>query len=215
MIFSFQRAIVGGEIQTTRYGPPLMESVPENIPLPKVKLLPYRNYIFYSVANFLTILAIILFPTVINRTEYVTLKISFIFTATTLVWLGMVLAISFMESWKKFQAVTLTRKVGLDVGRLIFFSLNQMEILACCFMLLLFHGFEQLQDIFTWKVLYFLVFQLALQVLWLQPSLDDRGIQICEGNNPGPSLLHLFYVLLECGKVLCFLRISYQFLLSI
>lgn len=71
MIFSFQRAIVGGEIQTTRYGPPLMESVPENIPLPKVKLLPYRNYIFYSVANFLTILAIILFPTVINRTGFI------------------------------------------------------------------------------------------------------------------------------------------------
>lgn len=142
----------------------------------------------------------------------------------------MILAISFMESWRKFQAPTLTREVGLDVGRLIFFTLNRMEILgkfdqtiafllyshglnvACCFMLFMFHGFEQVQDIIDYKGLYVLVLILAVQVLILQPQLDERGRAIARGAKLPPSKIHTAYVLLECAKLGCFLRLAYHFL---
>ena len=45
-----------------------------------------------------------------------------------LIWLGMVLGISFLEAPVKFRAPTLTRSVGLDVGRHVFGFFNKVEI---------------------------------------------------------------------------------------
>ena len=37
-----------------------------------------------------------------------------------LLWAGMVAGISFLESWVKFRAPTLTKTIGVDVGRTVF-----------------------------------------------------------------------------------------------
>ncbi|KAL6059846.1 Transmembrane protein [Balamuthia mandrillaris] len=65
------------------------------------------------------------------------LKAHGMMASIALVWLGMVLAISFFEAWRKFQAQTLTRKVGLDVGRTVFHGFNAIETIMA-FLLLLF-----------------------------------------------------------------------------
>jgi hypothetical protein len=44
------------------------------------------------------------------------------------VWLGMVLAISFMEVPLKFRAPGVTLQVGLAIGRLVFWALNAAEL---------------------------------------------------------------------------------------
>jgi hypothetical protein len=44
------------------------------------------------------------------------------------VWLGMVVAISFMEAPLKFHAPGVTLQIGLGIGRLVFRALNAAEL---------------------------------------------------------------------------------------
>lgn len=44
--------------------------------------------------------------------------------ATAFIWLGMVLAISFLETPLKFRAPGITLPLGLGIGRLVFRALN-------------------------------------------------------------------------------------------
>ena len=48
--------------------------------------------------------------------------------AVVFCWLGMVLAISFLEAPLKFQAPGITVQLGLGIGRLVFRALNAVEI---------------------------------------------------------------------------------------
>lgn len=48
--------------------------------------------------------------------------------AVPFVWLGMVLAISFLEAPLKFRAPGITLPLGLGIGRLVFRALNAAEI---------------------------------------------------------------------------------------
>ena len=48
--------------------------------------------------------------------------------AVTFVWLGMVLAISFLEAPLKFRAPNVTLQIGLGIGRLVFRALNAAEV---------------------------------------------------------------------------------------
>lgn len=51
-------------------------------------------------------------------------------------WLGMVLAISFIEAPLKFQAPGITLQLGLGIGRLVFRALNAVEIALASLVLL-------------------------------------------------------------------------------
>ncbi|MCX6480237.1 MAG: hypothetical protein NTY24_07515 [Mycobacterium sp.] len=48
--------------------------------------------------------------------------------AAVFIWLGMVLAISFLEAPLKFRAPGVTMQVGLGIGRLVFRALNICEV---------------------------------------------------------------------------------------
>ncbi len=48
--------------------------------------------------------------------------------AITFLWLGMVLAISFLEAPLKFRAPNVTLQIGLGIGRLVFRMLNSVEV---------------------------------------------------------------------------------------
>jgi hypothetical protein len=47
--------------------------------------------------------------------------------AVTFVWLGMVLAISFLEAPLKFRAPGVDLRIGFGIGRLVFRALNAAE----------------------------------------------------------------------------------------
>ena len=49
-------------------------------------------------------------------------------TAAVFVWLGMVLAISFLETPLKFRAPGVDIPIGLGIGRIVFRALNRAEI---------------------------------------------------------------------------------------
>jgi len=116
---------------------------------------------------------------------------------TSILWLGFVLSISFMEAWLKFQAEGVTQIIGLNIGKLIFFALNKVELLFLITLGVLIlpkrraMGRENLVNIYG-----LLTVILLIQTFYLLPALDQRVDMIINGTPPVTSFFHFYYLLL-------------------
>lgn len=113
------------------------------------------------------------------------------------IWLGMILSISFMESWVKFLAPSITLLSGVDAGRHVFSVLNKCEIVLVVALLHLLEmqwSSVQLQDAYNkldleWlHLLILLPISLVcfLQTCWLLPALLSKSQQVI-ANASGPN----------------------------
>lgn len=119
--------------------------------------------------------------------------------AATFVWLGMVLAISFLEAPLKFRAPGITLPLGLGIGRLVFRALNACEaLLAVVVIAGLLIGRAGLSVLVAAAVA---VATLAVQVLLVRPALTRRSDQVLAGADGPRSHAHLVYIGLEVVKV--------------
>jgi len=123
--------------------------------------------------------------------------------AAVFVWLGMVLAISFIEAPLKFRAPGVTLQIGLGIGRLVFRALNAVELtlavaVGMCF---------AVQVPATGIVVAAVVAGLALlaQVLLVRPRLSRRSDAVLAGGEGPRSRAHWVYVGLETVKVIALL----------
>ncbi|ALO97893.1 membrane protein [Streptomyces hygroscopicus subsp. limoneus] len=118
--------------------------------------------------------------------------------AVTFVWLGMVLAISFLEAPLKFRAPGVTILVGLAIGRLVFRALNAVEmVLAVVVVLAVALGDAPAAVIsLTAAVAALLLAQLAV----VRPFLNRRSDRVLAGEELPRSRSHLWYVALEVLK---------------
>ncbi|MEV5384070.1 hypothetical protein [Streptomyces sp. NPDC052721] len=118
--------------------------------------------------------------------------------AVTFVWLGMVLAISFLEAPLKFRAPGVTIPVGLGIGRLVFRALNAVEaVLAVVVVLAVALGDAPAAVIsLTAAVAALLLAQLAV----VRPLLNRRSDRVLAGEELPRSRSHLWYVALEVLK---------------
>ncbi|KOG70859.1 hypothetical protein ABZT16_19030 [Streptomyces flaveolus] len=118
--------------------------------------------------------------------------------AVTFVWLGMVLAISFLEAPLKFRAPGVTIPVGLGIGRLVFRALNAVEaVLAVVVALAVALGDAPAAVIaLTAAVAALLLAQLAV----VRPLLNRRSDRVLAGEELPRSRSHLWYVALEVLK---------------
>ncbi|WP_225094998.1 hypothetical protein [Streptomyces sp. CoH27] len=119
--------------------------------------------------------------------------------AVTFVWLGMVLAISFLEAPLKFRAPGVTIPVGLGIGRLVFRALNAVEaVLAVVVIAAAAAGGAPARVIgLTAAVAVLLLAQLAA----VRPVLNRRSDRVLAGEDMPRSRSHLWYVALELLKV--------------
>lgn len=122
--------------------------------------------------------------------------------AGTFVWLGMVLAISFVEAPLKFRAPGITIALGLGIGRLVFRALNAAEgALAVAVLLGLGLGSPPAPAVVALLAAAGL---LVLQVAGVRPALTRRtdAVLAAPDGVTGPgSRAHLWYVGLEVLKV--------------
>ncbi|MFF5532553.1 hypothetical protein ACFY71_08725 [Streptomyces cinerochromogenes] len=118
--------------------------------------------------------------------------------AVTFVWLGMVLAISFLEAPLKFRAPGVTIPVGLGIGRLVFRALNAVEaVLAVAVAAAVALGDAPAGVVgLTAAVAALLVAQLAV----VRPRLNRRSDRVLAGEELPRSRSHLWYVALEVLK---------------
>ncbi|MCV7169960.1 hypothetical protein H7I41_08500 [Mycobacterium manitobense] len=119
--------------------------------------------------------------------------------AAVFVWLGMVLAISFLEAPLKFRAPGVTLQVGLGIGRLVFRALNVCE-LALATVVTASFAFDRPPIVPAFAVALAVVALLA-QVRVVRPALTRRSDAVLAGRDGPRSQAHWFYIGLEIGKV--------------
>lgn len=91
-------------------------------------------------------------------------------------WLGCIIVVSFMESWVKFLAPTLTTSVGVDVGRHVFSCFNKLEI---CISITLLHLLEMQWTTPALQLPYKVVDLESLNLSLLTPIVLVGFLQTC------------------------------------
>ena len=120
--------------------------------------------------------------------------------AAVFVWLGMVLAISFLEAPLKFRAPNVTLPIGLGIGRLVFRALNIVEVLLAIVILVACIACPPPLRVIT--ALAVAGGALALQIVAVRPGLARRADQVLAGLKAPRTRAHHAYVGLEAIKVL-------------
>lgn len=121
--------------------------------------------------------------------------------ALTFVWLGMVLAISFLEAPLKFRAPGVTIPIGLGIGRIVFRALNAVEaVLALAVIAVVAAGSPSTAAATLTAVA---AAVLLAQLAAVRPLLNRRSDAVLAGEDPAlhRSRAHLYYVALEVVKV--------------
>jgi hypothetical protein len=133
--------------------------------------------------------------------------------AVTFVWLGMVLAISFLEAPLKFRAPGVTIPIGLGIGRLVFRALNIVEaVLAAAVIAAVIAG-NLPADVsaFTAVAAALLATQLGL----IRPRLSRRSDRVLAAGEDLPrSHAHLYYVAFEAAKVIALAALGTSIMLA-
>jgi hypothetical protein len=119
--------------------------------------------------------------------------------ALTFIWLGMVLAISFLEAPLKFRAPNVTLQIGLSIGRLVFRALNTVEVgFALVIAAIAVSGPTPASVGAAFAVA---IAALAIQVIALRPRLTRRSDQVLAGSDGPRSRAHYVYIGFEAVKV--------------
>ncbi|CKH68905.1 hypothetical protein [Mycolicibacterium smegmatis] len=118
-------------------------------------------------------------------------------------WIGMVLAISFLEAPLKFRAPNVTLPIGLGIGRLVFRALNTVEVVfAAVVLVVLLSDPPQTAVLVAVAVA---VVALAAQVIAVRPRLTRRSDAVLaagpDAENLPRSQAHYAYVALEVLKL--------------
>jgi len=128
---------------------------------------------------------------------------SAIAVAATFVWLGMVLAISFVEAPLKFRAPNVTLQIGLGIGRLVFRALNTVEVVfALVIVAIVASGPTPVRITVAFAVA---IAALAIQLIAVRPRLTRRSDQVLAGSDGPRSHAHYVYVGLEAVKTVALL----------
>ncbi len=120
----------------------------------------------------------------------------------SLLWLGFVCAISFIEAPLKFQAPGVELKHALSIGRLVFHSLNRIEWICCAFSWFLMLRIKIVRARGSMVVLSLITTILAFQTWVLLPALDVRALHIMAGETMAATWHHQAYLVVEVVKAL-------------
>ena len=108
-------------------------------------------------------------------------------TAAAFVWLGMVLAISFLEAPLRFRAPGVDLSTGLAIGRLVFRGLNLVElVLATTILICVFTGapYRAAPTALTAATI------LLVQMCVIRPLLGRRSDRMLAGSGgPAPPVI--------------------------
>ncbi|KAF0964414.1 hypothetical protein [Rhodococcus sp. T7] len=123
--------------------------------------------------------------------------------AVTFTWLGMVIAISFLEAPLKFRAPGVTVPLGLGIGRLVFRALNVTEMVWAAVLVagLLIEGPPTRVVVAGATAIAVLV----VQLVGVRPRLTRRSDRVLAGEDVPRSHAHYVYIGLEVVKVVALL----------
>ncbi|MER7818425.1 hypothetical protein [Streptomyces sp. NPDC096153] len=120
--------------------------------------------------------------------------------AAAFVWLGMVLAISFVEAPLKFRAPGVTLRIGLGIGRLVFRALNRAEAALAAVVVVAVAAGGPPAPVVALAAL--AVVLLTVQLAAVRPVLNRRSDRVLAGEDVPRSRAHLVYIACESAKAL-------------
>ena len=126
-----------------------------------------------------------------------------VLVAITFTWLGMVLALSFIEAPLKFRAPNVTLPIGLGIGRLVFRALNTVEFVFAVIVVTAVAAGRTGSGT-TW-VFAIAVVALIVQLAAVRPCLNRRSDRVLAGDIAPRSNAHYVYVGLELIKAIALL----------
>lgn len=123
-----------------------------------------------------------------------------------MLWLGMVLAISFLEAPLKFRAPGVTLPLGLGIGRIVFKALNTAETVWAALLLLACVVLGPSASVWIWLGVAVVV--LAVQLVVIRPPLTRRSNRVLAGEELPRSTAHYYYIALEVIKVIALIGLA-------
>lgn len=120
--------------------------------------------------------------------------------ALPFLWLGMVAAISLIETPLKFRAPGITVPLGVGIGRLVFKALNRVELVLC--VALVASAFVSAGSAGSALLLAGVALLTVFQALWLRPRMDRRVAGRPAVGEAPESSSHLLYIGVEGVKLL-------------
>jgi hypothetical protein len=131
--------------------------------------------------------------------------------ALAFTWLGLILAISFIEAPLKFRAPGVTIRLGLGIGRVVFRAVNRVEIAFCALIVgAAVLGSRQLGGLI---LIGLTVLILIVQLTIVRPRLNRRSdLVLAGGDAPERSSGHVSYIVLEIAKAIVLTAMGIAFL---
>ncbi|MFI5714224.1 hypothetical protein [Nocardia sp. NPDC051750] len=123
-----------------------------------------------------------------------------------MLWLGMVLAISFLEAPLKFRAPGVTVELGLGIGRVVFRALNTVESVLALVLLVAAVVLGPPGGVWVWLGLALGI--LLVQVAVVRPPLSRRSDRVLAGEQLPRSGAHYGYIGLEVAKVVALIGLA-------
>ncbi|MFI1464767.1 hypothetical protein [Nocardia carnea] len=123
-----------------------------------------------------------------------------------MLWLGMVLAISFLETPLKFRAPGVTTALGLGIGRIVFRALNTVESVLAVVLLAAAVVLGPPGGVWVWLGL--AVGILLVQVAVVRPPLSRRSDRVLAGEELPRSTAHYWYIGTEVAKVIILIGLA-------
>lgn len=114
-------------------------------------------------------------------------------------WFGMTAGISLIATPIRFSAPTVTREIGLDIGRVVFTALNKAELVALIVLLVVVRVSGR--ALRWWSICGALTLIVLAQSVWLLPELAARADMVVRGIEPPASYLHVSYTITEIAKL--------------
>lgn len=114
-------------------------------------------------------------------------------------WAGMMIAVTMVATPARFTAVSATREIALDVGRVVFAAHNKAELVALVLLLIVVRVSGRAAKL--WPQCAALALILIVQVVGLMPELSARTDMVLAGETPPPSFVHGIYSSLELLKL--------------
>lgn len=121
-------------------------------------------------------------------------------------WLGLLIGVSFIATPVKFTAPTLTLPVALDVGLVTFALFSKIEWAIAT--LLIVNVFVARPSRIVEVAILLAGLIVLFQALYLLPVLDERIAAVVAGSPQPSSVHHEIYVWLEAAKVLLLATIA-------
>lgn len=126
--------------------------------------------------------------------------------AIPVLWIGLVVAISFIEAPLKFTAPGITIPLGLGIGRLVFAALNAVEG-TLLIVLAIVSFWPRVSRIVQARLWWFVAIALILvaKVAIVRPPLNARTDVVLAGGEPGESPWHYIYIVLDVAILIALL----------